>query len=121
MMRSILTATAFIVAAGTAQAASELKGADIVTMLSGNSYACQNKAKDKSMSMQFPALSPASQEIPYTYKLDGKTASGAYVFKSNGKKVASKSSGQSRRFMKLSDNTVQIIGRSGQYWVCTES
>lgn len=120
-MYKLLISACFVTSIAGAAFAAELKGADIVTVLSGKSYACENKAKDKQMKLVFPQLNPATQEIPYTYTLDGKTKNGAYVFRSNGNKLASKGSGQTRRVMQTSTNSVQIIGRSGQYWLCIES
>ncbi|WP_146346220.1 hypothetical protein [Falsiphaeobacter marinintestinus] len=120
MYKFVITACLAVSLSGAASAA-ELKGADIVAVLSGKTYACENKAKDKQMKMVFPKLNPATQEIPYTYTLDGKTKSGAYVFRNNGAKLVSKGSSQTRRVMQTSANSVQIIGRSGQYWLCIES
>ncbi len=116
-MKTVLTLAALAVALGTAATASELKGPQIVSALSGKSFACEDNKKEDKMALEFPTLDPATKEVPYNFTYNGKKSSGAYVIKSNGK-AASKKSGQSRRFKVPADGYVQIIGRSGQYWLC---
>lgn len=87
--------------------AAELKGAQLVEALNGQSFSC--KFKKSSMGWVFEKSDPNGTIFPYTVTLDGKEYKAAYKLLKNGKVRHSKTN-KGRKLVQNTDGSLTISG-----------
>jgi hypothetical protein len=87
--------------------AAELKGAQLVEALNGQSFSC--KFKKSAMEWVFERSDPDGTLFPYTVTLDGKEYKAAYKLLKNGKVRHSKTN-KSRKLVQNADGSLTISG-----------
>lgn len=80
---------------GSASFAGEVKGQQLMPMLSGKTLSCRARGKD--LSLRFGKATAASSAIAFNYVLGGKPGSGTYVLTKSGR-LKHKETGATRKF-----------------------
>lgn len=111
---SVAVSLAFL---STPVSAAEIKGADLVAALNGNTFDC--KFSSGSMVWSFAKSDPAGNNFPYTVTMDGKTTQAGYKLHKNGK-MRHASTNASRKIVQNKNGSLTVSASGIQKTTCVK-